>query len=67
MEAKYYKSQKNFTHSLILHPHPQYGTMNNKIVVDVFNAFMDNEFSVCRANFRGVGKSDGDFDNGQGN
>ena len=27
---------------------------------------MDNGFSVCRVNFRGVGKSDGEFDNGQG-
>ena len=27
---------------------------------------MENDFSVCRVNFRGVGKSDGDFDNGQG-
>ena len=27
---------------------------------------MDNNFSVCRVNFRGVGKSDGNFDNGQG-
>ena len=27
---------------------------------------MNNEFSVCRVNFRGVGKSDGEFDNGQG-
>ena len=27
---------------------------------------MDNEFSVCRVNFRGVGKSDGEFNNGQG-
>ncbi len=40
--------------------------MNNKIVVETFNTFMDNHFSVCRVNFRGVGKSDGDFDNGQG-
>ena len=39
--------------------------MNNKVVVETFNTFMDNEFSVCRLNFRGVGKSDGDFDNGQ--
>ena len=29
-------------------------------------AFMDNGFSVCRVNFRGVGKSDGEFDNSQG-
>ena len=32
----------------------------------LFTHFMDNEFSVCRVNFRGVGKSDGEFDNGQG-
>ena len=53
--------------ALVLHPHPQYGgTMNNKVVVDTFQTFMDNDFSVCRVNFRGVGKSDGEFDNGQG-
>ena len=40
--------------------------MNNKVVVEVFNTFMDNEFSVCRVNFRGVWKSDGEFNNGQG-
>ena len=68
LEAKYYKSNKSTSPiALILHPHPQYGgTMNNKIVVETFNTFMDNKFSVCRVNFRGVGKSDGEFDNGQG-
>mgnify|MGYP002002755777 FL=1 len=40
--------------------------MNNKVVVDTFHTFMDNDFSVCRVNFRGVGKSDGEFNNGQG-
>jgi hypothetical protein len=40
--------------------------MNNKVVVDTFQTFMNNDFSVCRVNFRGVGKSDGEFDNGQG-
>ena len=40
--------------------------MNNKVVVDTFQTFLDNNFSVCRVNFRGVGKSDGEFDNGQG-
>ena len=38
----------------------------DKIIVDTFNSFMENNFSVCRFNFRGVGKSDGEFDNGQG-
>ena len=68
LEAKYYKSKKNTSPiALVLQPHPQYGgTMNNKVVVDTFHVFMENNFSVCRVNFRGVGKSDGDFDNGQG-
>ena len=68
IEAKYYKSKKTTSPiALMLHPHPQYGgTMNNKVVVETFNTFMENDFSVCRFNFRGVGKSDGDFDNGQG-
>ena len=68
LEAKYFKSKKNTSPvALVLQPHPQYGgTMNNKVVVDTFHTFMDNDFSVCRVNFRGVGKSDGVFDNGQG-
>tara|TARA_B100000965_G_scaffold289102_1_gene246961 strand:+ start:391 stop:1047 length:657 start_codon:yes stop_codon:yes gene_type:complete len=68
LEAKYFKSKKNTSPiALILHPHPQYGgTMNNKVVVDTFKVFKENQFSVCRVNFRGVGKSDGSFDNGQG-
>ena len=68
LEAKYFKSKKNTSPiALVLHPHPQYGgTMNNKVVVDIFQTFVDNNFSVCRVNFRGVGKSDGEFDNGQG-
>ena len=68
LEAKYYKSKKSTSPiALVLQPHPQYGgTMNNKIVVETFHTFMENDFSVCRVNFRGVGKSDGEFDNGQG-
>ena len=68
LEAKYYKGKKiTAPIALILQPHPEYGgTMNNKTVVDTFQVFMDNGFSVCRVNFRGVGKSEGEFDNGQG-
>ena len=68
LEAKYFKSKKNTSPvALVLQPHPQYGgTMNNKVVVETFKTFMENDFSVCRVNFRGVGKSDGIFDNGQG-
>ena len=40
--------------------------MRNKIVQLIFNAFVEKGFSVIKINFRGVGKSDGVFDNGQG-
>ena len=68
IQAKYSKNnQQGAPVALVLQPHPQYGgTMNNRIVVDTFQVFMDNNFSVCRVNFRGVGKSEGEFDNGQG-
>ena len=68
LEAKYYKSSKNTSPiALVLQPHPQYGgTMNNRIVYETYNSFYKNNFSVIRINFRGVDKSDGIFDNGQG-
>tara|TARA_B110000438_G_C15704689_1_gene602657 strand:- start:355 stop:1011 length:657 start_codon:yes stop_codon:yes gene_type:complete len=68
MQAKYYKSkQQNAPVALVLQPHPQYGgTMNNRIVYEAYNSFYKNNFSVIRINFRGVDKSDGIFDNGQG-
>ena len=40
--------------------------MNNRIVQLMYNIFLDNGFSVIKINFRGVGKSEGVFDNGQG-
>ncbi|MFQ5346817.1 MAG: alpha/beta hydrolase [Rhodothalassiaceae bacterium] len=53
--------------ALILHPHPQYGgTMNNKIVYHLYRAFARRGFTVLRFNFRGVGRSQGTFDNGVG-
>ncbi len=53
--------------ALVLHPHPLHGgTMNNKIVYNLYKSFVDNGFSVLRINFRGVGKSQGKFDNGFG-
>ena len=50
LEAKYFKSKKSTSPiALVLQPHPQYGgTMNNKVVVETFHAFMENDFSVCR-------------------
>ena len=68
LEAKYYKNPKfGSPVAIVLQPHPQYGgSMNNKIVQKTYNIFLENGFSVIRINFRGVGKSDGVFDNGQG-
>ena len=68
IQAKYFKSKhRTAPVALVLQPHPQYGgTMNNRIVYETYNAFYKNKFSVIRINFRGVEKSDGIFDNGQG-
>jgi uncharacterized protein len=53
--------------ALILHPHPLHGgTMNNKVVYDLFYVFVRRGFSVLRFNFRGVGRSQESFDHGQG-
>lgn len=53
--------------ALILHPHPQFGgTMNNQVVYNLYYAFVQRRFSVLRFNFRGVGRSQGLFDNGPG-
>jgi hypothetical protein len=40
--------------------------MNNKITYNLYKAFANNGYSVLRINFRGVGKSQGKFDNGIG-
>ena len=53
--------------AVILHPHPKHGgTMNNKVVYSLFQAFAKKGFSTLRFNFRGVGRSEGSYDNGEG-
>jgi uncharacterized protein len=53
--------------ALICHPHPQHGgTMENKVVQTLAKAFQELDCAVMRFNFRGVGKSEGEFDNGIG-
>ena len=53
--------------AMILHPHPLHGgTMNNRIVYGLFHMFARRGYSVLRFNFRGVGRSQGVFDHGQG-
>ena len=53
--------------ALILHPHPQGGgTMNDRITQAMYKSFGARGFAVLRFNFRGVGRSQGTFDNGIG-
>ena len=53
--------------ALILHPHPKVGGhMNNPVVAQLFHLFMKRGFATLRFNFRGVGRSQGEFDSGVG-
>ena len=68
LEARYQKGNKdNSPLCVVLHPHPrQGGTMNNKLVYRTYQAFKNSNFSTLRFNFRGVGRSQGTYDNGIG-
>ncbi|XVN42174.1 MAG: alpha/beta hydrolase [Candidatus Rickettsia vulgarisii] len=68
IEGRYTKSTNpKAPIALVLHPHPLYGgTMNNKVVYNIYKALADSGFTVLRINFRGVGRSQGEFDNGIG-
>ena len=68
LEGRYQPSAiKGAPIAMILHPHPQFGgTMNNKIVYDMFYMFQKRGFTVLRFNFRGIGRSQGEFDHGAG-
>lgn len=53
--------------AIVCHPHPLFGgTMHNKVVYRIARAFEDAAFAVLRFNFRGVGYSAGEHDNGRG-
>ncbi len=53
--------------AMILHPHPKAGgTMNDRITQAMYKTFVDRGFATLRFNFRGVGRSQGEFDNGIG-
>ncbi len=68
IEGRYHHSEEhNAPVALVLHPHPKHGgTMNNKVAYSLFKCFKEAGFSVLRFNFRGVGRSQGEFDNGEG-
>jgi hypothetical protein len=68
IEGKYTESNdKKAPLALVLHPHPLYeGTMNNTVVYKLYQTLASHGFTVLRINFRGVGRSQGNFDNGVG-
>lgn len=68
LEGRYHHSrQENAPIALLMHPHPQHGgTMNNRVVFQIFQTFTRNGFSTLRFNFRGVGRSQGSYDEGGG-
>lgn len=52
---------------VVTHPHPLYGgNMFDFVVESIANAFWENGYTTLKFNFRGVGKSQGQFDNGVG-
>ena len=68
IEAKYSHNENDKSPiAIILHPDPvRGGSMNTKIVFRLYKIFVNNGFSTIRFNFRGVGKSEGLFDDGEG-
>jgi alpha/beta superfamily hydrolase len=53
--------------ALVAHPHPlQGGTLDNKVAQTLAKTFLALGYAAVRFNFRGVGQSEGTFDDGDG-
>ena len=53
--------------ALIAHPHPLFGgTLDNKVVQTLARALLEQGYLALRPNFRGVGASEGTYDEGRG-
>jgi alpha/beta superfamily hydrolase len=53
--------------AIICHPHPQGGgTLDNKVAQTLARAFVQLGYRAVRFNFRGVGASEGEYDEGRG-
>jgi alpha/beta superfamily hydrolase len=53
--------------ALLCHPHPLHGgTMEHKVVQTLARAFVQLGWRAVRFNYRGVGRSEGTWDNGRG-
>ncbi|MBU1168441.1 MAG: prolyl oligopeptidase family serine peptidase [Proteobacteria bacterium] len=62
-----YENRSETRAVVITHPHPLYGgTMHNPVVDSIRKAYHAKGYSTLRFNFRGVGKSMGEHDQGLG-
>ncbi len=53
--------------AIVCHPHPVHGgTMENKVVTSLFRTFRDLGAFTVRFNYRGVGRSEGEYAEGIG-
>ena len=53
--------------AVLCHPHPQFGgTLDNKVVQTLARAFVQLGYTSLRFNFRGIGASQGAWDEGRG-
>ncbi|MCD6298407.1 MAG: alpha/beta hydrolase [Deltaproteobacteria bacterium] len=52
---------------VVTHPHPLYGgDMHNNVVETIVEAYQDKDYTTLRFNFRGMGQSEGTYDEGIG-
>ena len=68
LEGRFYPAkERGAPIAILLHPHPQHGgSMNNKVVYQLYQTFVNRGFATLRFNFRGVGRSQGTYDRGEG-
>jgi alpha/beta superfamily hydrolase len=59
--------RENAPIALIMHMHPRAGgSMQDRVTLQLFQIFQRFGFAVLRFNFRGIGRSQGTYDNGMG-
>ncbi len=52
---------------VVTHPHPLYGgDMHNNVVETIVQAYQEKGYTTLRFNFRGMGQSEGSYDEGVG-
>jgi uncharacterized protein len=68
LEGKFHRNANPYAPvAVLLHPAKQFeGSMHNIVMYQSFYALAHRGYSVLRFNFRGVGKSQGAYDHGEG-